>query len=559
MKKLWPILAILVLSWFSVRPLFQPGLFSIHDDTQVARVFEMSRALKEGQWPVRLVADLGYGYGYPLFNFYAPLPYYFAAFFSLIGVNLLTATKLMFLAGILLAPVLMYFLAKEFWGKTAGILAALFYLYAPYHALDIYVRGAVGEFWAIAFLPLVFLVFARIGREEEKSWLRVLFGGFTYALLLLSHNLAALTATPFLLAWILFWAFRAKDFRSAIQASLTALFFGLLVSAFYWLPAIREIGFIDAERLVVGEGGDFNHHFLFLDQLWDWPWGFAGSGPGRADGMSFKIGKLHLVVALLSLAGALFKREKKKIDTGMAVFLAGAALVSVFFTLGISRFLWRALPLFPFLQYPWRFLILIVFFVSWLTGSLFSGMKRFAPLILTALVLGLIGYHARYFQPQEFYSPDRDYTSFKALAWEASRRSDEYLPPGFRIPQSFEELPQEKIVFEEGEGEIEDVVIKSSSYSFQIWSRRPARVKINALSFPGFKAWVDGQETVLEARGDQLIEVKLSPGEHQVSVELTNTPIRAVANWLSLIGFGILGGGVIKYQHGKKPERKGRT
>lgn len=559
MKKLWPILVILVLGWFSVRALFQPGLFSIHDDTQVARVFEMSRALREGQRPVRLVADLGYGYGYPLFNFYAPLPYYFAAFFNLIGVNLLTATKLMFLAGILLAPVLMYFLAKEFWGKAAGILAALFYLYAPYHALDIYIRGAVGEFWAIAFLPLVFLALARIGREKEKTWLGVLFGGLAYALLILSHNLAALMATPFLLAWILFWAFRAKDSWSVIRASLAALGFGLLVSAFYWLPAIREIGFIDAERLMAGEGGDFSHHFLFLDQLWDWPWGFAGSGPGRADGMSFKIGKLHLVVGLLSLAGALLKRKKEKADAGTVVFLAAAALVAVFFTLGISRFLWRALPLLPFLQYPWRFLTLIVFFVSWLVGSLFSGMKRFAPLILTALVLGLIFYHGHYFQPQEFYPPGRDYTSFKALAWEASRMSDEYLPPGFRIPQSFEELPQEKIVFEEGEGEIGDLVIKSGSFSFPVWSEGPARVKINALSFPGFKAWVDGQETALEARGDRLIEVNLSPGEHQVLVELTNTPIRTIANWLSLIGFGILGGGVIKYQHDKKPERRGRT
>ncbi|MBI2034661.1 MAG: hypothetical protein HYT11_02915, partial [Candidatus Levybacteria bacterium] len=95
LKKNWGIFAILLLSFFSIRPLLVSGFFPMHDDTQVARVYEMWKALRDGMFPVRWVPDLGYGYGYPIFNFYAPLAYYAGAFFIFLGVDALTATKFM--------------------------------------------------------------------------------------------------------------------------------------------------------------------------------------------------------------------------------------------------------------------------------------------------------------------------------------------------------------------------------------------------------------------------------------------------------------------------------
>jgi uncharacterized membrane protein len=77
LKRFLPLIIIIVLSFFAIKPLFHPGFFPIHDDTQVARVFEMTKSLQAGMFPVRWVSDLGYGLGYPIFNFYAPLSYYF--------------------------------------------------------------------------------------------------------------------------------------------------------------------------------------------------------------------------------------------------------------------------------------------------------------------------------------------------------------------------------------------------------------------------------------------------------------------------------------------------
>ena len=108
MKKNWGLLLVLLLSLWAIAPFFQPGFFPIHDNTQIIRVQQMSQALQEDQFPVRWVGDLGYGFGYPIFNFYAPLVYYLGAFFHLIGLNVLLATKVIFVLGIVFSGLFMY-------------------------------------------------------------------------------------------------------------------------------------------------------------------------------------------------------------------------------------------------------------------------------------------------------------------------------------------------------------------------------------------------------------------------------------------------------------------
>ena len=93
-KYLFPIL-ILFFSLVAIFPLLQPGFFSFHDNTQVQRVYEMHRALADGHFPVRWVQNLGYGYGYPIFNFYAPFAYYIGGLSAFFVDSLIATTKAM--------------------------------------------------------------------------------------------------------------------------------------------------------------------------------------------------------------------------------------------------------------------------------------------------------------------------------------------------------------------------------------------------------------------------------------------------------------------------------
>src|SRR3989344_3135327 len=83
------------------RPLLKPGLYMMHDDQQVARLFVFDETLKSGQFPVRWVSELGFGFGYPLFVFYPPLVYTVGEAFHLVGFGYINSIKLVFFTGIL--------------------------------------------------------------------------------------------------------------------------------------------------------------------------------------------------------------------------------------------------------------------------------------------------------------------------------------------------------------------------------------------------------------------------------------------------------------------------
>ena len=92
----WPYILLLSLGMFTIWPLFLPGYFSHHDDLQVMRIFEMRQCLQDFQIPCRWVQDMGYGNGYPLFNYYNVFPYYIGVIASYI-LGFIGSAKFLFL------------------------------------------------------------------------------------------------------------------------------------------------------------------------------------------------------------------------------------------------------------------------------------------------------------------------------------------------------------------------------------------------------------------------------------------------------------------------------
>jgi hypothetical protein len=540
----WTLAAVVLLALGTVAPLRRPGWFPIHDDTQVARIYEMTEALRQGQFPVRWVGDLGYGYGYPLFNYYAPLPYYVGAAFVLLGFNALAAAKLVVAAAMILGGVGVFLLLRKPFGSWSALLGAGLYLYIPFRAVELYVRGAVAELWGMAWLPLALAGVEFLVGPERLSLLGFGFAALAAAALILSHNLTALIGLPVVFLYGLVRISAKKKKKKRLKRLILSLALALGLAAFYWLPAWVERGSIDAARLVAGGGGDFRRHFLFLDQLWDSPWGFGGSIAGRPDGMSFKIGKLHL---LLAGAGLFLAALKRKTARERRVWLfAGLFGGAVFMTLAPSRPIWELFsPLLAFLQYPWRFLVLVSLFVSLLGGllpwglaSLWSGWKRgpFLGIFTVFLVGAVVGVNAKYFRPQRQRQVSAgEMVKRQRLRWEVSKRSDEFLPPGFAVPRSEEETAVSPVEAAEGV-EITWRERRFHAKSVKVRSAKEATVFLNVVAFPGWRLFLDGspRKALADPSGRQRLGLTIPPGQHLVEARFENTPIRSLADAFSL-------------------------
>src|SRR3989344_6475331 len=99
MKKYLGLLFILILSFWAIQPLFHSGFFPMHDDEQIARLYQLHLTLSSGQFPPRWIPDLGFGFGYPFYNFYPPLVYYLGEIFYILGLSLLASTKIVMAMG----------------------------------------------------------------------------------------------------------------------------------------------------------------------------------------------------------------------------------------------------------------------------------------------------------------------------------------------------------------------------------------------------------------------------------------------------------------------------
>ncbi len=550
LKKHSGLFIVLLLSLWTIRPLFVAGFFPMHDDTQVARVFEMGKALGDGMFPVRWVPDLGYGYGYPLFNFYGPLSYYVGGFFVLLHTDALLATKLMIGIGMLLAGGCMYFLGKKVFGEMGGITAALFYMYAPYHAVDLYVRGAIGELWAYAFIPLVFYGLYMVC--EKKKWKYVGVGSFAYASIILSHNLTAFMLTPFLGIFIVLLCIasyhKEKNLITTYYLLLTT-FLGLLLSAFYSLPAIFEMQYTNVSSQI-GGGADFNNHFVCIQQLWNSPWGFGGSASGCSDGLSFMIGKLHLIFIALVLIGMflLWKKDRlKAIAMSISMFLF---LFSCFIMLEISKPLWVIVPQAAFIQYPWRFLTFACFFASISAGGViytFQKVQKRNVVVVSIFVIALVFYsYSKFFVSQTITAKTAaDYTGFKSLRWDASKISDEYMPKNFIKVTDSHDTVNGKFAVAPKDGVIDSEKQKTQDIQATIFVQKTySPVEILLAHFPAWHIFVDGKSTIYQEthRG---YTVKVGQGRHIVEAKFEQTAVEKTGNVLSIIGFGIVVVGII--------------
>ena len=185
LKKWLPFLLGLVLTSSLLWPLVAAPFFSHHDNVQTIRLLEMHKCFLDGQIPCRWVPDLGGEYGYPLFNYYAPMPYYAGELFYFFTGSFLTAAKLMFAFSFVGSYIFMFLLGRKLWGDWGGTMAGVFYSFAPYHALDFYVRGAMGEMWGLLWYPAIFWALLRLYEQVrlKNVALFALFLGF-----LLSNN-----------------------------------------------------------------------------------------------------------------------------------------------------------------------------------------------------------------------------------------------------------------------------------------------------------------------------------------------------------------------------------
>ena len=238
--------------WWWASPTF--NIWETHDGTvHLLRSYVFGDLLKRGDWFPRWSPDLYLGYGYPVFNYVPPLPYYLAALGYLLGPDGYGGLQAVGIAAVLVGATGAFSLARALWASSAtSFLAAAAYILIPYPFLyNLYVRGNVPEALALGLLP--WLLWAAWRLWQAPSWRRAVLLALLTALLLLTHSIAAFFGAGLLLVWVLGLLLSGTSgtskVRMALGATLGASLVGLALSAYFWLPALGEREFVHISNL----------------------------------------------------------------------------------------------------------------------------------------------------------------------------------------------------------------------------------------------------------------------------------------------------------------------
>lgn len=348
-------------------PLFSNYLYFGHDlDYHLQRITAMAAELSYGQFPVRLTTDSlnGYGYANPLcycelfltlpallYNAWLPLRTCYQVY--IFAVTLATAAIAYYSFGTITAS------------RKLGLLGAGLYTLSCYRMVCIYVRAAVGEYTAIAFLPLILAGLYNIYTTEKPRFAQWAPMAFGMAALVQCH---LLSCELIALLLVVFCLLRLREtLRPArLLAWLKAALLALALSAWYFFPFListREINLMVNGPLI----GKIQGQGTYLVQLFS-PFGrgYGGTADGTSNDMTLTFG-LPLAAGFMLVIYCLLRRERwqqqetlRRMQTAFGFAMLTLVLsLRVFPWDGVQNWLGRAAgKMAGMFQYPWRFLSL---------------------------------------------------------------------------------------------------------------------------------------------------------------------------------------------------------
>lgn len=590
----WTVLCVgLIVLVVSSRALLHPEFFRVHDYVHGARIAEMLTGLREGQFPVRWSGNFGFGYGMPLFEFYAPLPYYFGSFFYWLTGNLTLAVKMLWLTPNVLSFIGAYLLGRKLFGRAGGLVMAVAFTLAPYRAVNLYVRGAISESWGMMTFPWILLSVVELYHQGTRSWLRLTAWS---TVLLLSHNLLTMMFSPVVGVlgvglWVMgkLWpgerAAKKNSLSSAQSSVVTAThkksahrvqgadgwswwqrvshldkylvqFLGSLglaigLSAFYLIPALLEKQFTQIDQRILSGYFHYSQHFLYIRQFFRENWKYGGSVWGPSDDLSFFLGygQLGVLLVLGAVMGwfivqkFLKTRNQKSRSLPPVTFyflLVACCLLSasLYLTLEKSKWLWDMIAPFHVIQFPWRWLSLAVLFLSTLNGATIvmirSPFTRMVLVVLSTIVILVPAW--RYFQPENYLSnADALYYSDPArIQTEMSEILPDFIPlqvsEDIAVRDFIVRIPGRELSKEQSN----ILVDRSHEKLVQLEVFEETLVEWAVAEYPGWQTFVDGEPVDHQVSAQGLIQLVVPAGTHEIGVQLQSTPVRQLANLISL-------------------------
>ena len=511
-------------------------------------------------------ASPNYGAGEPRFLFYPPLIWMLGAvlgtIFNWLRVPLILTFLLLAATGFGVRT-----LARQAVSEGPATLAGCFALFSAYALYTVYERSAYAELAGGLWIPLLLLLILKEGRpgtSEHLSLFRRIFGGSALPLALvvagawLSNAPVGVMACYLLAAVALTVALLTRSWIPILR-SFAGTALGLGLAAFYLVPAAWEQRWVAIRQATDDPGEMIENSFLFARH--------ADPALEQHDIELWKVSAVAVAMVAVAFIALLICWRRRRLP-GSKQFWVPLALIPMavlLLQLPVSLPLWNLLPKLRFLQFPWRWLLVLeapmAIFVA---NALWAATRWVRNVVVVASCLVFLGSAA--FAALAFHQGCAPEDSVVAVvgAFRAGRGSegtDEYAPPAADDSLVAMDLPAACLVSNPttplGGGD-PDLTPQwtpeqgscQATFAFdptpgpdsllhrgvRATAPKAGFLVLRLREYPAWSVRVNGNPVPSRPlRQDGLLAVPIPAGSDQITVDWTLTPDVRIGRWISLI------------------------
>ncbi|MGB3977107.1 MAG: 6-pyruvoyl-tetrahydropterin synthase-related protein [bacterium] len=316
----------------------------------------------------RWFPDFAWGLGLPVLEYFPVSPLIFAESFRLMGFSTINSLKILIVMMTFFAAFGAWLLGNSLWGKSGGYITSILFSYAPYKMVNLYVRGDLNEYMAMAVSPWILYLILSSAKQENPGLLSF---ATTAAMCIpaITHYPSSVIHYPMYLIWISMLAPAAHKPARYLARNILSLGLGLWIASPFWVSAFFSRHLVQMENMTKGFA-DYKQHFIYFKQYFSFYWNYGASVLGPGDAISFQIGNAALLCFLIGIPITLKQKNKNKLITCAVLAASTILIISIFLTHQSSQKIWQLLPILPLIQFPYRLLSIASVLAALLGGSI---------------------------------------------------------------------------------------------------------------------------------------------------------------------------------------------
>jgi hypothetical protein len=350
---------------------------------------------------------------------------------------------------------------------------------------------------------------------------------------------------------------------------LCAMLLGVLLSAFFWVPAFIERAYTRAQADIYLVKSPFFVRYPHWSELVAWiePLDFRAANPYAP----LTLGVVTLILAAFGILRGAFtfhspaRRVMETVPVAivsrgsgryhlllLALFFTLAAAIGIFMSLPISQPVWRTVEILQVAEFPWRMLGLANLGLAVLAGLAILWIPQpVRPVAAAACLAVQLFAIAPYLYPVTAFTRHGHLTIADQINYERSSQSvgtttlGEYLPKSvarppttsplveaFQMNRYPERLDRQTLPEQATATLLEQTAV---THRYRLSSPTPFTLRLFQFDFPGWWADLDGQPVKINPEADTgLILMDIPAGQHVLTVHFGETASR-------LIGLGLTG------------------